>query len=302
MLPRSHKIDRLVFETGLVRIGAFRCYPEHPAFHDTGPIKNYCFVFPRTAVEIQHGHEPAFVANPNVVTFYNSGQVYARNAISLEGDHCDWFGVEAELVRDAMRGFDARVEDRPERPFLRSRGWSDASTYLFQRRLFTRVTTGKAADPLAVEEAVIDLLDRVIRCTYARCLPFREPEIRSGQWATAHDIEAILSRRLERRLSLRSIAREVGLSAYHVCRLFRRVTGTTLHQYRVRLRLREALTEVVESRRPLTDIALDAGFSSHSHFTDFFHREFGVPPSWLRATCAAKVPVSNFVIAQSSQV
>jgi hypothetical protein len=36
-----------------------------------------------------------------------------------------------------------------------------------------------------------------------------------------------------------------------------------------RLRLREALTEVVESRRPLTDIALDAGFSSHSHFTDF---------------------------------
>ena len=64
---------------------------------------------------------------------------------------------------------------------------------------------------------------------------------------------------------MQRIAREVGLSAYHVCRLFHRVTGTKLHQYRVRLRLRAALTEVVESARPLTDIALDAGFSSHSH-------------------------------------
>ena len=266
-----------------MRIGAFRCHPEHPSFHDSGPIKNYCFVFPRTAVAIQHEHEPAFVANPNVVTFYNLGQLYLRNAISPAGDHCDWFGVEPEMARDVVRTFDPHADDLAERPFPLSRGWSDPPAYLLQRRLFTQVASSNSIDSLAVEETVIELLDRVIRCTYSIPIPSRELRIGRAQRDAIHNVETILSQDMEQRLTLKSIARHIGLSAYHVCRLFRRVTGIPLHQYRLRLRLREALTHVVGSTRPLTDIALDAGFSSHSHFTDLFHREFSATPSSLRA-------------------
>lgn len=298
MASSQNGFDRIVFESGLVRIGAFRCHPAHPSFQDTGPAKNYCFVFPRTAVEIQHEHEPAFVANPNVVTFYNSGQAYWRNAISPRGDHCDWFGVESQLVRDVIRPFDACVDDRPERPFVLTRGWADASTYLLQRSLFARVASGEEIEPLAVEETVVDLLDRVVRSTYA-CRRPSHSTITSSQRDTIHDIETILSKRPEEHMTLRGIAREVGLSPYHVCRLFCRVTGTKLHQYRLRLRLRAAVTEVVESTRSLTDIALDAGFSSHSHFTDSFHREFGVTPSMARPAPAKSL--SNFLIAPDSR-
>ena len=84
---REGQISQVVFESGLIRIGAFRCRPDHPLFHEAGqPAENCFFVFPRTAVEIQHEHEAPFVANPNVVTFYNPGQAYRRNAISPEGD------------------------------------------------------------------------------------------------------------------------------------------------------------------------------------------------------------------------
>jgi len=292
-VPTMHdEIDRIVFETGLVRIGAFRCRRELACFHDTGPIRHCCFVFPRTAVEIQHEHEPAFVSNPNVVPFYNFGQVYRRNPISPSGDICDWFGVDSDLVRQVVREFDVRVENRPERPFQLSRGWSDATTYLLQRRLFTRVASSEAIDPLTVEEIVIDLLERVVRSAYSARSSSRGTQITSSQRDTVHDIETVLSRPAEDRLTLKNIAQEVGLSPYHVCRLFRRATGMRLQQYRMRLRLREALTEVVGSKRALTDIALDAGFSSHSHFTDIFHHEFDATPSSLRLT----VP-SNFLIA-----
>jgi hypothetical protein len=101
MLRLHEEIDRVVFESDMVRIGTFRCHPDNPSFQE-GPAQYYCFVFPRTAVEIQHEHEPAFVANPNVVTFYNAGQAYWRNPISPEGDRCDCFGVEPGLVRDAL--------------------------------------------------------------------------------------------------------------------------------------------------------------------------------------------------------
>jgi AraC family transcriptional regulator len=296
-IDSRQEFDRIVFESSLVRIGAFRCHPEHPSFQDSGPAQNYCFVFPRTAVEIQHEHEPAFVANPNVVTFYNSGQAYERSAISPEGDHCDWFGVESELVREVIRAVDDRVDERSEQPFLMTRGWTDAPTYLRQRRLFVQVASGEEIEPLAVEETVIELLDRVVRFAYRSARTSPPSPVSSRQRATIHDVETILSRGPEEHVTLSGIAREVGLSAYHVCRLFHRVTGTKLHQYRLRLRLRAALTEVVESARPLTDIALDEGFSSHSHFTDSFHHEFGATPSYLRTVRPSNCQRSNFLIA-----
>jgi AraC family transcriptional regulator len=286
--------DQVVFETAVVRIGAFRCHREHPSFRDTGPATNCCFVFPRTAVEIQHEHEPPFVANPNVVTFYNSGQAYWRSPISPNGDQCDWFGVDSELVRDVVRAVDPTVDDRPERPFRLTRGAADSSTYLLQRQLFARVSAPQSIDHLAVEETVIDLLERVVHFAYRQQPPPPAQSFDPRHRTTVHDIETVLSRPMDESLSLTAIAREIGLSAYHICRLFHRVTGTKLHQYRLRLRLRTALAEVVGPKRSLTDIALDAGFSTHSHFTAAFRREFGVTPSALRINNLTLSPRTSF--------
>jgi AraC family transcriptional regulator len=77
------------------------------------------------------------------------------------------------------------------------------------------------------------------------------------------------------------IAREVGLSPFHLARLFRRHTGFSLHGYRTRIRLLQALDRIEEARGALTDLALELGFSSQSHLTDAFRRAFGVPPGAL---------------------
>src|SRR5258706_15155196 len=73
--------ERLLFDSPTIRIGAFRCPVAHRLFEDSGPIQNYVFVFPRSSVSIEHEYGRPFVANPNVVTFYNRGQVFRRRAI-----------------------------------------------------------------------------------------------------------------------------------------------------------------------------------------------------------------------------
>lgn len=274
--------DRIIFETDLVRIGAFRCQPGERFFQDSGPAQNYCFVFPRTAVEIQHEDERAFAANPNVVTFYNRHQSYRRKAISERGDHCDWFGVDADVARDVVRMFDPNVADRPERPFLMSRSWSDPRIYLLQRQLFQRVAAARYSDPLGIEEQVVFLLERVIRRAYQMFQPKVE-HLTGRQREAAHYVELLLGRQFPRPLHLHAIAVETGMSVYHLCRTFRRVTGLGIHQYRHCLRIRSALEHVGEYKMPLTQIALELGFSSHSHFTSAFHREFGETPSTLRS-------------------
>src|SRR5471030_747675 len=105
--------DTVVYQSPLVRIGAFRCDRNYPGFRDTGPAKNDCFVFPRTAVLIEHERAPAFVANPNIVTFYNRSQRYLRHEISERGDRCDWFGVRRDLACDAVRVIDPAAQDAP---------------------------------------------------------------------------------------------------------------------------------------------------------------------------------------------
>ena len=48
-----------------------------------------------------------------------------------------------------------------------------------------------------------------------------------------------------------------------------------------------ALERIADPALPLTELALDLGFASHSHFTDTFRRTFGRPPSAVRAAVRA---------------
>jgi AraC family transcriptional regulator len=273
---RTGAFRTVMVDTGAVRIGAFRCHPEHPSFADSGPARDFCFVFPRTAVEIRHEHERPFVANPNVVTFYNRGQEYRRAAVSAEGDRCDWFAIDPEIARDVVRAFDPRVDDRPERPFRLTRGESDHATYLAQRELFDAIECG-AVDGLEVEERVVRLLESVLRLSYRRA-----PDRAAGSRDAVAHVERVLSQHWDQALRLRDLASEAGVSMYHLCRTFRQETGRTLHQYRTALRVRCAL-ETVRGGGRLVDIAVAAGFSSHSHFTSAFREAFGRTPGSVRA-------------------
>jgi AraC-like DNA-binding protein len=93
---------------------------------------------------------------------------------------------------------------------------------------------------------------------------------------------AALNRSFWRSDSLSEIADWVGVSVFHLCRVFRHVTGGTIHQHREQLRLRTALQAVTESHEDLLSIAVRLGYSGHSHFTGAFHRWFGVTPSMVR--------------------
>ncbi len=276
----NREFDRTLLETRSVQVGAFRCHPDHPCFHDSGPATAFCFVFPRSAVEIQHEHERAFVANPNVVTFYNKGQAYLRNAISNEGDRCDWFGVSGDIARDVVRSYDPSVDNRPEHPFRFTRGFAQAPSYLAQRRVFNCVARGAQKEPLEIEEAVVSLLDQVVAAVYG---PRRESRTSRHAREIVHSVEKILSEHWHEGLTLDAIASEVGLSVYHLCRVFRDTTGISQHQYRLRLRARRSLEMVEESEAGLVEIALESGFCTHSHFSASFRSEFGITPSAVRA-------------------
>lgn len=88
-----------------------------------------------------------------------------------------------------------------------------------------------------------------------------------------------------RRLSLREIASAAGVHPVHVSRVFPLRHGTTLGDYVRALRIDYAARELMATKRPIADIALDAGFASQSHLTRHFRARMSIAPGAYRAAC-----------------
>jgi AraC family transcriptional regulator len=154
-------------------------------------------------------------------------------------------------------------------------------------------------------EHVFELLDWTLAAVQADGHARPDVETPGRKTADRHRamVEAVLVRLYQhhgRNDSLEAIAGMVDTSPFHLARVFRRLTGRTIHDYRNQIRLCRAL-ELLESQAPegrgradktgalsprrrhlpvdLTALALELGFASHSHFTTAFGKAFGVPPS-----------------------
>jgi AraC-like DNA-binding protein len=66
--------------------------------------------------------------------------------------------------------------------------------------------------------------------------------------------------------------------------LVRKEVGIPIHQYLNRLRLGASLDCLADGAESLTQLALDLGYSSHSHFTHAFQQEFRISPSQFRCS------------------
>ena len=260
-------------------IGEFRCAVDHPSFTDSGPISDPLFVFPRTAVWIQHDGERAFHSDPNVVTIYNRGQRYTRRASSTDGDRCDWFALSDDLAREIAVASDPATWNA-ERPFIRSRAASNSALYLRQRLLLQQARRGEVS-ALELDERVLEIAFAVLTGSGSTDRPVR-PRAARRRAETVDATRAVLTRDAGDNMSLGVMARAVGASPFHLCRLFRAETGRTLRSYRNELRCRLALEDLAMGTSTISAIAHRLGFASHAHFVRVARRLFGDTPGSIR--------------------
>ena len=82
--------------------------------------------------------------------------------------------------------------------------------------------------------------------------------------------------------SLRELAAEHGISVSYLQKSFKQVYGMPIYQYLKTYRLERAAASLRNSKRSVTRIALDAGYTNPAKFSEAFRRQFGLPPSEYR--------------------
>lgn len=78
--------------------------------------------------------------------------------------------------------------------------------------------------------------------------------------------------------SVDALAAMAGVHASHLLRTFKRHHAMTIANYVRKRRIERARGEIGAAKRPLSAIALDAGFSDQSHFTRVFRMVYGETP------------------------
>jgi AraC-like DNA-binding protein len=91
-----------------------------------------------------------------------------------------------------------------------------------------------------------------------------------------------LLRQTEEWLMVPQVAREIGMSPYHFTRLFKAVFGETPKQCQLEARLEKAKHDLIATDTSITDICMEAGFSSLGTFSYVFARRVGMTPTSYR--------------------
>jgi AraC-like DNA-binding protein len=110
--------------------------------------------------------------------------------------------------------------------------------------------------------------------------------VRHGQLAPwqLRRVTDYLAAHLAEDIPLQTLSSLVKLSRSYFSRAFKVSTGLAPHQWLLQARISKAKQLLLETERPLAQIAIDVGFADQAHFTRTFRREAGESPgAWQRA-------------------
>src|SRR5256885_2071109 len=203
----------------------------------------------------------------------SAGRLTRRDSLPamLTSQALDWPGVLLEAGKNDVAAVDDVVGDRH---YLSLN--VDTKPLTLRDEADSRSPGG-----LAVVEAVTTALGHLLvrHAGVERVQPLRARGGLSGV-AKRRALE-LIDARLDARLTVDMLAREVGLSPAHFARAFKETVGRAPHQYLLWLRLERARRLLELCDADLSDIAQRTGFADQAHFTRLFKRAYGITPGAL---------------------
>lgn len=280
-------VRRVLHESAAVSLRDVECREPRRERGAEERSPSHDLVFPRRGVFVKHVGRRETVADANAVLFFNPEEGYCVSHPVGCGDDCTVFTFPLETLREAAALFDPALADSENRPFRFSQASSSPECCVLLHRLRRHLHDGYE-DSIACDESALRLLHLVFGQAYHRSdiKPLRASTRRAHE-ETTNATRLLLNDSYRLPLTLNEIARRVHTSPFHLARIFRAGTGRPVHRYLADLRCRAALARLFDGEPDLTALALELGFSSHSHFSAAFRRTFGCPPSECRRRVTA---------------
>ncbi len=165
----------------------------------------------------------------------------------------------------------------PARPFLPAHQLHPNVSYALQE-LLTEYKKEKGSKELS------PVYGPLVQLVLARVLPglSLHRNQRADSLDLTYQIVHFITENFREPLSLESLAKELGVSKYHLSHVFSEKMGKSFPEYLQSIRLGYALSLISDTQRSITDIAIDSGFESQRSFYRAFRGHYGCTPLQYR--------------------
>lgn len=284
---------RTLYKSPIVTISDYCCEEDnHAPGAEEESVSNSIVLMRRGAFSRHFGRRKV-TADVNQAVFFSKDSVYRVSHPADCGDRGTTFTLAPRILNDIVRELDPTVDEHPAQPFVFVTGPCDPEMFWRHRELVQRLER-QAEEPLehlyadvTALQLVADILESAFE-KHGRPARTKRRSTKNDHAEKAEAAKSYLAAHLAEPILLTEVAREVGASPFNFARIFQQQTGLPIHRYLTLLRLRASLERLSEAEEDLTALALDLGFSSHSHFTSVFRTEFGATPSEIRQRSKAK--------------
>jgi AraC-like DNA-binding protein len=269
--------EQLLHCGSLTKVGRFVCDAEHPEYEFTPALDNDVFVLPRNPLWLRRNDETFLFVEPGGVLLHRAGSEIQRRQNQF-GDNAYWFGIHPDLFAETLARF-ALPENE-----MGGAGILPPALRFRLTALIADIEQG-VVDDLEAEEKILSIFTEI--CEYRSGVRQQQSgmkiDTKNRRKQLVEQAKEYIDTHLGDAISLDAVAAEIGTSPYHLCRVFKQVTGQSLNSYRTWQRLGRIVDDLVRpGSSSLNELALDAGFSSHSHMSRVFQQEVGLSPSRLR--------------------
>ncbi len=262
-------------ETSLARVDLVTCHRHHLESGCEECKAEHQITIPLSGMNVKHVRGQSLVVSASRATLSNRGDAYRISHPNGSGETALNFVLREDVLLDLLAHRQPDVENRLDRPFASQQVPIDAKFH-FAARLLLALAKSNTIAPDELQETTILVADRLFN---EAAFAARSRNVSSREKQLVHDAQLAMAHLFRLPVTLEAIASKLHISVFHLCRTYRRVTGTTIWSEIQQLRVREALGLLASGRDALTDIALSLGYAHHSHFTSAFHRTTGHTPS-----------------------
>ena len=107
--------------------------------------------------------------------------------------------------------------------------------------------------------------------------------VMSSKPTVAQQAKKYVNDNIEKKFTIADLCRHLDCSKSTLLTGFKRAFGTTVNSYITEKRLERALALLSDTKKSISDVSYECGFTDQSYFSKVFSKQFGVPPSEYRS-------------------
>jgi two-component system response regulator YesN len=96
---------------------------------------------------------------------------------------------------------------------------------------------------------------------------------------TIENVKEYVERKYNEDISLENVAMHIGLSSFHLSKMFKKTEGINFKEYVIGVRIRHAKLLLAEGRLNIGEIAQHVGYPNANYFSRAFKESCGVSPT-----------------------